>query len=130
VIDDLWYKNAIVYCLDVKTFMDSNADGGGWRRCSRETGGGWRVIETNCKSVLALRYDWRGNGVLFLHNFDPRSLTVAFAAGSADGGTLANLLSEDHSEADGRGQHQVKLEGYGYRWYRIGGLDYILRRSK
>src|SRR6476619_4333504 len=29
VIDDLWYKNAIVYCLDVKTFMDSNADGVG-----------------------------------------------------------------------------------------------------
>ena len=24
---DLWYKNAIVYCLDVETFVDSNADG-------------------------------------------------------------------------------------------------------
>ena len=43
---------------------------------------------------------------------------------------LANLLSEDHSEADGRGQHRVELEGYGYRWFRIGGLDYILQRSK
>jgi maltose alpha-D-glucosyltransferase/alpha-amylase len=21
------------------------------------------------------------------------------------------------------------LEGYGYRWYRIGGLDYLLKRS-
>jgi maltose alpha-D-glucosyltransferase/alpha-amylase len=21
------------------------------------------------------------------------------------------------------------LEGYGYRWYRIGGLDYLLRRT-
>ncbi len=29
MIDDLWYKNAIVYCLDVKTFMDSNGDGVG-----------------------------------------------------------------------------------------------------
>ncbi|GGL60828.1 alpha-amylase family protein [Wenxinia marina] len=24
---DLWYKNAVFYCLDVKTFMDSNGDG-------------------------------------------------------------------------------------------------------
>jgi maltose alpha-D-glucosyltransferase/alpha-amylase len=21
------------------------------------------------------------------------------------------------------------LEGYGYRWYRVGGLDYLLKRS-
>jgi maltose alpha-D-glucosyltransferase/alpha-amylase len=26
---DLWYKNAIVYCVDVQTFMDSNGDGFG-----------------------------------------------------------------------------------------------------
>ena len=31
--------------------------------------------------------------------------------------------------ADGRGPHRVELEGYGYRWYRVGGLDYILNRS-
>src|SRR5215475_2675409 len=27
VIDDLWYKNAVIYSLDVETFMDSNGDG-------------------------------------------------------------------------------------------------------
>ncbi len=26
---DLWYKNAIIYCIDVKTFMDSDGDGVG-----------------------------------------------------------------------------------------------------
>ena len=26
---DLWYENAIIYCLDVQTFMDSNGDGVG-----------------------------------------------------------------------------------------------------
>jgi maltose alpha-D-glucosyltransferase/alpha-amylase len=29
VIKDLWYKNAIIYCLHVGTFMDSNGDGVG-----------------------------------------------------------------------------------------------------
>ncbi len=28
-IDDLWYKNAVFYCLDVDTFMDGNGDGYG-----------------------------------------------------------------------------------------------------
>ena len=27
LIQDLWYKNAVVYCLNVETFMDTNGDG-------------------------------------------------------------------------------------------------------
>ena len=41
MINDLWYKNAIIYCLSVGTYMDSNGDGigdfkascGGWIIC-------------------------------------------------------------------------------------------------
>lgn len=29
MIDDLWYKNAIIYCLDVETYLDANGDGVG-----------------------------------------------------------------------------------------------------
>jgi len=45
------------------------------------------------------------------------------------GKLLVNLLAEDHSRANESGKHRIVLEGYGYRWYRVGGLDYILRRS-
>jgi maltose alpha-D-glucosyltransferase/alpha-amylase len=41
---------------------------------------------------------------------------------------LINLLAEDHSHADKRGKHRMVIEAYGYRWYRVGGLDYLLRR--
>ena len=27
VIEDLWYKNAIIYCLDVERYLDANGDG-------------------------------------------------------------------------------------------------------
>jgi maltose alpha-D-glucosyltransferase/alpha-amylase len=27
MINDLWYKNAIIYCLSVETYMDANGDG-------------------------------------------------------------------------------------------------------
>jgi maltose alpha-D-glucosyltransferase / alpha-amylase len=45
-----------------------------------------------------------------------------------DSRRLVNLLSEDHSQSrDSR--HRLVLEGYGYRWFRVGGLDYLLKRS-
>ena len=39
------------------------------------------------------------------------------------------LLAENHSRANKSGEHRIMLEGYAYRWYRIGGLDYLLRRA-
>ena len=27
MIKDLWYKNAVIYCLSVATYMDANGDG-------------------------------------------------------------------------------------------------------
>ena len=29
MIDDLWYKNAVIYCLDVEKYVDANGDGVG-----------------------------------------------------------------------------------------------------
>jgi maltose alpha-D-glucosyltransferase / alpha-amylase len=100
------------------------------KECPEIGWGEWRVLETSSPHVLAIRYDWRNNGVVFLHNFDPKGHLVTFGAGSAEGSMLANILSGEHSHADGRGQHRVELEGYGYRWFRVGGLDYILKRSR
>jgi maltose alpha-D-glucosyltransferase/alpha-amylase len=100
------------------------------KECPEIGWGQWRVLETHSPHVLALRYDWRNNGVVILHNLDAKSHAVTFGAGSADAKVLMNLLSGDHSRANGRGQHQLELEGYGYRWYRVGGLDYILKRSR
>jgi maltose alpha-D-glucosyltransferase/alpha-amylase len=78
-----------------------------------------------------VRYDWRNNSVLFVHNLDERPREVTFASGISGetGRLLVNLLTEDHSRTDRRGKHTLMLEGYGYRWYRVGGLDYLLKRS-
>jgi maltose alpha-D-glucosyltransferase/alpha-amylase len=48
---------------------------------------------------------------------------------SEQGKLLVNLLAENHSRANKSGKHRIMLEGYGYRWYPIGGLDYLLRRT-
>lgn len=93
--------------------------------------GDFAIISTRDPAVLIMRYDWRNNSVLFVHNLDEKPRETAFSTGlPGDAGKhLINLLAEDHSHADKRGQHRVVLEPYGYRWYRVGGLDYLLKRS-
>jgi maltose alpha-D-glucosyltransferase/alpha-amylase len=95
---------------------------------------GWGTFEalnTGDKAVLAIRYDWRNNSVLFLHNFahDPREIEFSVGVGGDEQCELINLLDDEHSQANERNRHKVCLEGYGYRWYRVGGLDYLLKRT-
>jgi len=97
--------------------------------------GDFDIIASGDRSVLILRYDWRNNSVLFVHNLDARPREVAFSVGldgadAEQGRLLINLLSEDHSRADDSGHHRIIIEPYGYRWYRVGGLDYLLRRTE
>jgi maltose alpha-D-glucosyltransferase/alpha-amylase len=67
-----------------------------------------------------------------VHNFDAKPHEVTFAVGLQNEAErlLVNLLADDHSQGDDRGRHRIVIEAYGYRWYRVGGLDYLLRRSE
>ncbi len=94
--------------------------------------GDYQILRLRDPAILALRYDWRNNSVVILHNLDPKAREITFDVGlEGEGGRLlVNLLSDDHSEAQPNGKHKLVIEGYGYRWYRAGGLDYLLRRTE
>ena len=96
---------------------------GGWGACT--------VIPVDNPAVLIMRYDWRNNGVLFVHNLAATPHEISFRVGidGAQWRLLVNLLAEEHSQGDEHGRHRLVIEAYGYRWYRVGGLDYLLRRS-
>jgi maltose alpha-D-glucosyltransferase/alpha-amylase len=93
--------------------------------------GDFEIIPTRQESVLAIRYDWRNNSVLFVHNLDsvPREVYISTGVTENAGELLVNLLSENHSRAGTGGKHCLLMEAYGYRWYRIGGLDHLMKRS-
>ena len=94
--------------------------------------GDFHIVPTRDPAVFAIRYDWRNNSVLFLHNLSgvPREVSFDVGVSGRTADLLVNLLSEDHSRANEGGKHRVLLEAYGYRWYRVGGLDYLLRRTE
>jgi maltose alpha-D-glucosyltransferase/alpha-amylase len=94
--------------------------------------GDFSFVPTRIPQVLAMRYDWRNNSVLCLHNLsaEPQEIRFSIHAAGEDTSTLVNLLSEDHSNPEKNGRHCILLEPYGYRWFRVGGLDYLLKRSE
>jgi maltose alpha-D-glucosyltransferase/alpha-amylase len=93
--------------------------------------GDFKVIKTRDPAILIVRYDWRNNSVLFVHNLNERPREISFGVGlpGTAGQLLVNLLSEDHSRSEDGDSHRLLMEGYGYRWYRVGGLDYLLNRG-
>ena len=93
--------------------------------------GDFGFISVNTNEVLAMRYEWRGNGVVCMHNLSAEPREVRFRMRARDGADVAlvNVLSDDHSLADKRGRHCIQMEPYGYRWFRVGGLDQIAHRD-
>jgi trehalose synthase len=83
--------------------------------------GHWTVLETNVTSVLSHRCDWEGKSVLAVHNLGDEPCEVRVQLGDVPkDGRLDDLLDErgaigeiENSALD------LKMESYGFRWFRI-----------
>ncbi len=91
--------------------------------------GDFSILATGKPEVLAVRYDWRNNSVLFVHNLSAAPVEVKFGSRARIKGELVNVLSDEHTSRDASGKYCMLLEPHGYRWFRIGGLDYLLKRT-
>lgn len=92
----------------------------GWGRCT--------VLETGSPSVLGLRHDWRGNAVVGLHNFAESPCEVRIDL-EENVSRLSNLLADEDLRAGEDGGFRVALDALAYAWFRVGGLDYAVRRT-
>ena len=90
------------------------------RRACPEVGWGeYRILETPETSVLGLRYDWRGETVIVLHNLADRPTEVSLPE---DGlGSLRPLFCNGEDRGVHEARAPISLDGYGYRWFRANG---------
>jgi maltose alpha-D-glucosyltransferase/alpha-amylase len=100
------------------------------KECPEIGYGDWVILETGNHRVLAMRYDWLGNSLVILHNFDNEPQEVEIEPGVPNSDKLFNLIQEETSHAGGTGRHCLKLKPYGYLWYRVGGLTHLLHRQR
>ena len=91
--------------------------------------GDFTILPTRTPEVLAIRYDWRNNSVLVLHNLSAIPREVWLEVGAEDSGCLVNLLS---------GETALPMRPASIACCSIptdtvgsgsGGPDYILKRS-
>ena len=100
------------------------------QECPEIGWGSWEILDTGCAEALAMRYDWRGNSLVVVHNFDARPHELVVRPGVEGGARLVSLLAEEESTADDEGVHRLVVGAFGYNWYRVGGLNYALRRER
>jgi maltose alpha-D-glucosyltransferase/alpha-amylase len=93
------------------------------RECPEISWGDWEIIDTPEPGVLIMRYRFDGHSVITLHNFSDKPRAPRIAPSAAGHELLVDLLDHNDSRADRSGWHTVQLPGYGYRWYRPGGID-------
>ena len=99
------------------------------KECMELAWGKCEVLETKSPSVLALCYEFRGASMVTLHNFDEAAQTVSLRLKLDGGERLVDLIGEEHSDVVGRNAHEIVLDGYGYRWFRVGVVDETLSRK-
>ena len=92
------------------------------KECPEIGWGDWKILRTE-PHVLAMRYDWNDRATIIVHSFVDRPTVVRLRVEGPGGERLVNLLSNDQSDAGESGRHVIELEPYGYKWYRVGGLD-------
>jgi maltose alpha-D-glucosyltransferase/alpha-amylase len=100
------------------------------KECTEIAWGECEVIEAGAPSILVLRYRFRNAAMVTLHNFSDMAQTVSLKLAEPQGRRLMDLVAHEHSEADDGGRHEVALDGYGYRWFRVGTVDETLIRAK
>jgi hypothetical protein len=49
--------------------------------------------------------------------------------GTEDGAVLCDYFDDDHSRAGASGTHDITLDPFMHKWYRVGGPDTTLKRA-
>jgi maltose alpha-D-glucosyltransferase / alpha-amylase len=99
------------------------------QECPEIGWGKFDIVQTTAPEVLCLAYRWRGTSLVTLHNFASEPKQARFYLDGDGRQRLANIFHKEENKDDGTGTHQVQLEPYGYRWFRVGGPDRALERE-
>jgi maltose alpha-D-glucosyltransferase/alpha-amylase len=99
------------------------------KECPEISWGNFVVLRTSVPEVLAIRYDWRDTSLMTLHNFSSTKQTVKVRIDCPHDRLLVEVFDGHHSKAHNDGAHRVPLDGYAWRWFRVGGPDNAPNRS-
>jgi len=83
--------------------------------------GTWQIVNTHNPAVCAYSYRWRHGLVMAVHNLSDEPHTVTLDLSDYNAAHLIDLLSDCQYKPIDEKAHRLELEGYGFRWFRLGG---------
>jgi maltose alpha-D-glucosyltransferase/alpha-amylase len=82
--------------------------------------GAWKPVDARGPGIFAIRAEFEGRVVLAVHNLSRRPGTAKLDLPAGELAALHEILSDsDYAPPDGKSP-EIQLEGYGYRWFRLG----------
>jgi len=99
------------------------------KECPEISWGAFEVMSTSASEVLAIRYDWRGTSLVTVHNFANRRVTSAFDLKVPAADLLVDVFNANGDSHGRDGRHEIALEPYAWRWFRVGSPDNALHRE-
>lgn len=91
--------------------------------------GDWQILDTDVPQVLAMHYCWQNSSLVIIHNFDERAHEISLKLKQEKESKLIDMIVDEENIADKKGIHKIKLDAYGYRWFRAGDLSHLMRKK-
>ncbi len=91
------------------------------RECGEIGSGSCRIFETGSDAVLGLRYDDHQSAIVVLNNLSPGRHTFTLDLTERERETATDLVSDRPYEPVDLKSDRMRINGYGYRWLRLGG---------
>jgi maltose alpha-D-glucosyltransferase/alpha-amylase len=99
------------------------------RECPEFSWGQFTVLKTKQPAVLVIRYDWQGTSVVTFHNFSDSPQKVTIDVDCPRGEVLVDMFGKDRLQARRGCEHELPMDGFGFRWFRVGAADNAIDRQ-
>lgn len=95
------------------------------KECPEIGWGKWQIIPVKQTQILVMHYSLEGSSLVVIHNFDDEAHEITLDLKQQKESSLVGMLDLEENQADDKGLHQIKMEAYGYRWFRAGDLSHL-----
>ncbi len=99
------------------------------KECPEIGWGTFSVLESSSPHVLVLCFRWRGSAVLTVHNLDGDRREASFQLDGEEPPRLFDLLHDEALEPTKGRRFRLALEAWGFRWFRVGTMNYAIARG-
>jgi maltose alpha-D-glucosyltransferase / alpha-amylase len=92
------------------------------KECGEIGAGSWELLQTGSEEVFGIRYDVDDSAIIILSNLSRNRRTVSIELTEEERKTTTDLFTDRRYEPLEAGAEKFRMEGFGYRWLRIGGI--------